>query len=229
MNLSLVLPLRNESELSGLLNRLYDPASSDYHHFLSVEEFTERFGPRPRLPGRGRFCPGAWIGRDRSTRESQAVPVSASVAQIEQVLHVRMKPLPSSEGGPELLFARSRAPALDLEVPLAEIAGLDNYFIRAAWRGVGRSRRRPNLHRLRPLWIFSSHDMRVAYYGNGPLTGSGQVFGVFLLGGYAIADTVSTFNGAASSTAFGNDYLLTYTPTPADPPTQYPSSGAAGR
>jgi len=45
MNLAIMLPLRNQEELNGLLGRLYDPASPDYHHFLSVEEFTAQFGP----------------------------------------------------------------------------------------------------------------------------------------------------------------------------------------
>ncbi|HEX9202101.1 MAG TPA: protease pro-enzyme activation domain-containing protein, partial [Acidobacteriaceae bacterium] len=45
MNLSIVLPLRNQAELSRLLSRLYDPSSPDYRRFLSVAEFTERFAP----------------------------------------------------------------------------------------------------------------------------------------------------------------------------------------
>jgi subtilase family serine protease len=40
MNLTIVLPLRNQSELTSLLKRLYDPSSPDYRHFLSVEQFT---------------------------------------------------------------------------------------------------------------------------------------------------------------------------------------------
>jgi subtilase family serine protease len=45
MQLTIVLPLRNQDQLDQLLVRLYDPGSSDYHKFLSVEEFTDRFGP----------------------------------------------------------------------------------------------------------------------------------------------------------------------------------------
>jgi hypothetical protein len=45
LNLSIVLPLRNQAELTSLLGRLYDPSSPDYRHFLSVEQFTEQFGP----------------------------------------------------------------------------------------------------------------------------------------------------------------------------------------
>ena len=40
MNLSIVLPLRNQGDLQNLLARLYDPNSPDYRQFLSVDEFT---------------------------------------------------------------------------------------------------------------------------------------------------------------------------------------------
>src|SRR5262249_38270669 len=45
MQIALHLPLRNQAELEQLIQRLYDPQSPDYHHFLSVQEFTEQFGP----------------------------------------------------------------------------------------------------------------------------------------------------------------------------------------
>src|SRR5271166_3711775 len=45
INLAIMLPLRNQSELTSLLERLDDPASADYGHYLSVEQFTELFGP----------------------------------------------------------------------------------------------------------------------------------------------------------------------------------------
>jgi hypothetical protein len=45
LNLAISLPLRNEKELDGLLQQLYDPASPNYHRYLAPAEFTERFGP----------------------------------------------------------------------------------------------------------------------------------------------------------------------------------------
>ncbi|HYA31564.1 MAG TPA: protease pro-enzyme activation domain-containing protein, partial [Thermodesulfovibrionales bacterium] len=45
LRLNIALPLRNESELDELLRQIYDPQSPSYRQFLSVEEFTERFGP----------------------------------------------------------------------------------------------------------------------------------------------------------------------------------------
>src|SRR5580692_7602206 len=45
LNLSIVLPLRNQQQLTAFLSHLYDPSGSDYHHFLSVPAFTEQYGP----------------------------------------------------------------------------------------------------------------------------------------------------------------------------------------
>ena len=45
MRVVLTLPLRHQPELENFLQELYDPSSSSYRHFLTVEEFTARFGP----------------------------------------------------------------------------------------------------------------------------------------------------------------------------------------
>ena len=45
LNLAISLPLRNQTALDNLLREIYDPASPNYHHYLTPEEFTERFGP----------------------------------------------------------------------------------------------------------------------------------------------------------------------------------------
>ena len=45
LNLAIGLPLRNQEALTNLLQQIYDPASPNYHHYLTPEQFTERFGP----------------------------------------------------------------------------------------------------------------------------------------------------------------------------------------
>ena len=47
LSLAISLPLRNENALDDLLQQTYDPQSTNYRHYLSVQEFTERFGPAP--------------------------------------------------------------------------------------------------------------------------------------------------------------------------------------
>jgi hypothetical protein len=213
MNLSFVLPLRNQAELSDLLNRLYDPASPDYHHFLSVEEFTQRFGPTAEdYQAVVDFAQAHGLTVTDRPANRRLVPVSASVARLEEVLHARMNLYrhPTEERS---FYSPDRASALDLDIPLEEIAGLDNFFIpRRMTRSQPEAQAGPTPSGSGPYNAYLPSDLRAAYYGNGPLTGSGQVFAVFQMDGYEIADTVGTFNGAASATPFGNDYLLTYTP-----------------
>ena len=45
LNLAIGLPLRNQKELDEFLRQIYDPASTNFHHFLTPEQFTARFGP----------------------------------------------------------------------------------------------------------------------------------------------------------------------------------------
>jgi subtilase family serine protease len=47
LSLAISLPLRNENGLNDLLEQIYNPQSSSYRRYLSVPEFTERFGPAP--------------------------------------------------------------------------------------------------------------------------------------------------------------------------------------
>ena len=56
LRLAISLPLRNSDALASLLQRLYDPASPDYHRYLTPAQFTERFGPTDaRLSGHHQF------------------------------------------------------------------------------------------------------------------------------------------------------------------------------
>ena len=45
LRLAIHLPTRNQDELTRLLHDLYDPKSPNFHKYLSVPEFTERFAP----------------------------------------------------------------------------------------------------------------------------------------------------------------------------------------
>ncbi len=45
LNLAIGLPLRNTNALTRLLHDMYDPASPQFRHYLTPEQFTEQFGP----------------------------------------------------------------------------------------------------------------------------------------------------------------------------------------
>jgi len=44
LDLTIALPLRDVTQLNKLLQEIYDPSSPNYHHYLTPEEFAQRFG-----------------------------------------------------------------------------------------------------------------------------------------------------------------------------------------
>ena len=47
LEFEVILPLTHESELDQLLTQQQDQTSTDFHHWLSPEEFKSRFGANP--------------------------------------------------------------------------------------------------------------------------------------------------------------------------------------
>ncbi|HKV58955.1 MAG TPA: protease pro-enzyme activation domain-containing protein, partial [Ktedonobacteraceae bacterium] len=45
LQMSVGLALRNQDQLSALLQSLYDPSSSNYHQYLTPDQFAQQFGP----------------------------------------------------------------------------------------------------------------------------------------------------------------------------------------
>src|SRR5579871_3996190 len=45
MRLTIALPLRNQAALESALSDLYNPSSPSYRQFLTVAQFTEKYGP----------------------------------------------------------------------------------------------------------------------------------------------------------------------------------------
>jgi kumamolisin len=92
MNLDLVLPLRDEAGLQSFLKDVYDPTSPNYHHFLSVAEFTERFGPsQDDYDSVVRFAKTYGFTVAGGTRDGMEVQVKGPVSSVETAFHVNMR------------------------------------------------------------------------------------------------------------------------------------------
>jgi uncharacterized membrane protein len=237
MNLSIVLPLRNQDELASLLSRLYDPSSPYYRHFLSVEEFTAQFGPTAEdYQAVVDFSLAHGLTVKAPPANRMLVPVSGTVAQVEKAFNVSMNDYrhPTED---RTFFSPDREPSLELNVPVAYIAGLDNFSIpRPMMMKAATGQAIAGITGSGPgcpaqlqennecyTWGASSYlssDMRAAYYGSTTLTGSGQTVGLMQFDGYNICDVISTFAGAAASSSCvkgvsknGTSYQLAYTLT----------------
>ena len=220
LNLSIVLPLRNPDQLKNLLSRIYDPSSPDYRHFLSVAEFTEQFGPTEHdYQSVVAFAKANGFEVTGHPANRLVVPFSGTVEDVQRAFNVGMVVYQHPTEN-RTFFSPDRNPSLALNVPIAHIAGLNNYSIpqsMAIKRSAERSLVSTLVQGSGPEGSYLSSDMRAAYYGAINLTGSGQTVGLMQFDGYNISDVIASFDGAASATTSGNSYVLTYTPTAGGP------------
>lgn len=195
LQLGFNLPLRDEAALDALLAQINDPSSPEYHHYLSVEEFTNRFGPTQQqydevvhwVVSHGFTVTGV-------TKNRLLVNVAAPVESVNRALHIQLTNFqhPTSN---RTFFAPDRQPSLDLGVPLLEITGLNNAVPKQAHsrRDTRMAQNDAITHSAAPAPLISGsgpnntylpNDMRAAYYGSGPLTGAGQTVAIFSYDGY---------------------------------------------
>ena len=190
MSLAISLPLRNEADLDSLLEQLYDPQSPNYHHYLGVEEFAQRFGPSPEdHDAVVRFAAANGLIVTGAAPNRLVVDVEGPVANIETALHVSMG-IYQHPTENRTFYAPDREPTLDLEVPVLHISGLDNFTLPHA-KNIKRTQVPEEIGKASgsgPHGQFVGSDMRAAYYGSGPLTGMGQSVGLFEYAGYEISD-----------------------------------------
>jgi kumamolisin len=197
LKLAIALPLRNEAELHQVLQQLYAPGSPMYHKFLSVEEFTERFGPSQQdydaVIG---FAQANGLTVTGTAPNRMIVDVQGPVSNIEAAFNVNMGVYQHPTEN-RTFYAPDREPAADLPFALWHISGLDNFSIprpaslgrvqgakgNAAGTGSG------------PNGSFYGSDMRAAYYGSGTLTGSGQSVGILAFGTWLDQNGVTTYLG----------------------------------
>ncbi len=193
LRLNIALPLRNESEIDEVLQQIYDPQSSSYHQFLSVEEFTERFGPSQEdYDAVISFAEANGLTVTGTAPNRMIVDVTGPVANIERAFHVNMGVYqhPTED---RTFYAPDQEPTADLPFALWHITGLENFSIP----------RPASLHRAPesrggatgsgPNGYFIGSDMRAAYYGGTTLTGKGQSVGLVEFAGYNITDVTNYF------------------------------------
>ena len=200
MNLAIILPLRNQTELASLLDRLYDPSSPDYRHFLTVAQFTEQFGPTVQdYQAVVDFARANGFTVTDTPPNRLLVDINGSVAQIDKAFHVVMTVYQHPTEN-RTFYSPDREPALDLNVSVAHIAGLNNFSIPQPGARRGATEQGvQNDAGTGPGGAFLGSDMRAAYYGGAALTGSGQAVGLLEFSGYSLSDVQLYFRNAGQA------------------------------
>jgi subtilase family serine protease len=200
LSLAISLPLRNENGLDDLLQQIYDPQSSNYRHYLSVQEFTERFGPAPAdYAALRQFAQANGLAVVEAAANRRVLDVEGSVASIESAFQVKMG-LYQHPTENRTFYSPDREPSLNLGVPVLHISGLDNFTLPHAKNKLASAKPgAPQPTGSGPGGQYVASDMRAAYYGSGSLTGTGQSVGLFEYAGYNIADVQTYFKNLNQS------------------------------
>ncbi|MGA2964334.1 MAG: protease pro-enzyme activation domain-containing protein, partial [Candidatus Korobacteraceae bacterium] len=212
--MSIVLPLRSQAELTNLLKQLYDPSSPSYRHFLSLADFTERFAPTDDdYQQVVAFARSQGFTVKSTPANRLVVPIVGTVHQVQDAFGLKMRTYRHPTEN-RVFFSADREPSVPSGLPVAHIAGLNNYSLPKPLL------RQPLLNAQKPASVQGSgpggyylgSDMRAAYYGGTALTGSGQSVALAQFGGYDIEDVVGDFAGTATASANGSNFILNYTP-----------------
>ena len=200
MRLVIVLPLRNEAGLEEFLKELYNPSSPSYRKYLTVEEFTEMFGPTQQdYDDVVHWAESNGFTIAAKSRNRMNVDVTGSAATIESAFHVKMG-LYQHPMENRTFYAPDREPTVDLPFPLWHIAGLDNYSIPIpAVKRKALEVKSDATTGSCPDQSFCGSDMRAAYYEGTSLTGSGQSLGLLEYAGTDLTDLETYYANAGQT------------------------------
>ena len=195
LQLAIGLPLRNQSELTNLLQDIYNPASPNYRHFLTPDEFAKRFGPTEQdYQAVMEFAKTNGFKVLGTHPNRVLLDVAGSVPDIERAFHLNLRVYPHPTE-PRDFYAPDAEPQLDLAVPVLHISGLDNFLVpQPLCREMPAATAQANPAAAEPAagsgpsGNYAGKDFRAAYAPGVTNTGAGQLVGLLEFQGYYASD-----------------------------------------
>ena len=191
--LAIGLPLRDPAGLAKFLADVYDPASPNFRHYLTPEEFTARFGPTEQdYAAVKNFARANGFQITGTHGNRLLLDVRANVADIQRAFHLNLRKFKHPREARDF-FAPDAEPMVDFNLPVADVGGLNNYALpqpklvkkNAVAAGVV-ARNGPGSAPDGSSYI--GNDFRAAYLPDTTLTGAGQAVGVLEFDGFYAGD-----------------------------------------
>lgn len=194
LQLAVSLPVRDAAGLTNLLRQIQDPASPNFRHYLTPEQFADRFGASVAdYEAAIAFAQAHGLTVTARHPNRLVLSVSGAARDIERAFHLTLRVYRHPTEA-RLFHAPDSEPSLDLAAPILHVSGLDDY-----------ARPHPQLRKSldagtnpvraltgsSPNGHFIGKDFRNAYVPATTLDGTGQSIGLLQFDGYYINDITS--------------------------------------
>lgn len=195
LNLSIGLQLQNQDTLNSLLSAMYDPQSSEYHQYLTLDQFTQMFAPSSdQVQQVVAYLQSQGMTVTSIAPNNLLIDATSTVAQAQKAFSTQINVYQS---GSRSFYANATAPTLPGPIGqlITSISGLDNsvQYHPLALSRLNHLRHtnlsaRPN----GPVGGYGPKDLAGAYDAaalqNANFLGDKQTVAVFELDGYQASD-----------------------------------------
>jgi hypothetical protein len=193
LDLAIGLPLRDQAAVTRLLQDIYDPSSPNYRHYLTSEQFDERFGPTEAdYQTVIAFAKAHNLTVTGTHSDRMLLDVAGSVADIEGAFHITLRTYQHPTEA-RTFYAPDTEPSVEVNVPILDISGLSNFRVphpklRKPVPLARVANSKPKATGSYPGGQFIGNDFRAAYVPGVTLTGAGQMIGLVEFDGYYTND-----------------------------------------
>ena len=158
LDLQILLPLQNQTQLTALLKGIYDPKSPLFHHFLTPDQFKQQFGPSVADSDQVKtfFRSKGFIIKDQSSNGT-VLHITGSVGNIERVFGSHINYYRVNDG--TMFFAPDLDPTISAQIvgKVSAVGGLDNVI-----------KFRPHFNRIPPVKMVNAQVKTPKAAGTGP-------------------------------------------------------------
>jgi len=207
LNLAIGLPLHNQAALTRLLREVYDPASPNYHKFLTPQEFTTQFGPTEQeYQAVIDFARQNGLELIGTHPNRMIVDVSGQPANVEKAFQIKLNTYTHPREARDF-FAPDREPSVPAGLTIQDISGLDSlrrpqsHYKFRQFAHKSNVQTKTTVSKLPataksnagsgPFGSYVGNDFRNAYIPGSPLNGSGQSVALVQFDGYYASDIIA--------------------------------------
>ena len=219
LNFSIGLPLQNQNELQRVIRQVSDPSNPNYGHYLTPQQFTERFGPTVEdYEAVKAFAKKSGFTITMEHPNRVLLSLSGRAADVEKAFGVKLNRYQHPTEAREF-FAPDREPTIDSSLHVLHIEGLDNFYLpHPNFKKLDQGQLARPAAGTGPGGAYQGSDFRNAYIPGSSLTGTGQNVDLLQFDGFFTNDIAAY----ASQIGLSNGPSIVVVPIDGGVPTPTP-------